>query len=156
MDNNEKVNIQGTNEEEQQLSQKLSQLFASETDGTQAKEAFRTNRYKRFSTDNTLDTISKKLKTFIPKENDGEDSDDDKEELEVKDQIPNYLSVADNSPFQKLIQTILSKTANSYSIEDFQIIALLLREITLLDLQKSLWNTYLQSGTGQLLAENQL
>jgi hypothetical protein len=87
-------------------------------------------------------TISKKMKI---------DNDDQKqdEEKEGKDKIPNYLSVSHRN-FQQLMQSILSTTANSFNIEDLQEIALLIRKIAMIDLQKSLWTSYLRSGTGKL------
>jgi len=129
MDSND-VNIDQRENEEQCLSQKLSQLSASEATDDH-------HQNKRSLSSGDTSTVPKKMKI-----------DDQK----VTDKIPNYLSI--NHPnFQQLIQSMLSTTANSISMEDLHEMTLLIRQMIMIELQKSLWNTYLQSGTGELAKE---
>jgi len=143
------VNIYKEENEEQCLSQKLSQLSASEDDhqNKQSKDSTTTTiitTNKRSALVGTS-TVSKKMKI-----------DDQKVyDEEVKDKIPNYLLI--NHPdFQQLIQSMLSTTANTMNMKDLQEIALLIRQVIMIDLQQSLWNSYLQSGTGELGKKHRL
>ena len=120
--------------EEQHLSQQLSQLSASEHEKIQSTTMAINKRSPLIQSPTTL-TISKKIKITQEKVNDKT--------------IPAYLSV-DNTAFKQLLQSILSNTANSFYIADLQEIAFLIHEITLLGLQKLLWNAYLRSGTGRV------
>ncbi|CAF1317216.1 unnamed protein product [Adineta steineri] len=138
MDNSNQV-IEG---EEKCLSQKLSQLLTSEDDRKQINESKRSPPSP--STSTVVSTISKKIKFDHDYQQESNSDDDIVEEI-----IPNYLLI-NNPHFQQLFHALSSTTANSLTIEDIQEIALLLRQITILNLQRSLWNIYLQSGIGKL------
>jgi hypothetical protein len=146
------VNIYKEENEEQCLSQKLSQLSASEDDhqNKQSKDSTTTTTTTIITTNKRsslvgTSTISKKMKIDDQKVHDEE----------VKDKIPNYLLI-NHQDFQQFIQSMLSTTANTMNMKDLQEIALLIRQITMIDLQKSLWNSYLQSGTGELGKKHRL
>jgi hypothetical protein len=118
-------------EEEEHLSQQLGQLST-------------TNKRLPISTSfSSLSTISKKIKT-----NDHDPKVIKNEEM-MKDKIPNYLSL-NHQNFQQLMQSLISTTASSFTIQDLQDIAILIYQITLIKLKRLLWNAYLQSGTGKL------
>ncbi|CAF1471414.1 unnamed protein product [Adineta steineri] len=136
MDNSNQV-IEG---EEKCLSQKLSQLLTSEDDRKQINE----NKRSPPSTSTIVSTISKKIKFDHDYQQENNSDDDIVEEI-----IPNYLLI-NHTHFQQLFHALTSTTATSLTIEDIQEIALLLRQITILNLQRSLWNIYLQSGIGKL------
>jgi hypothetical protein len=148
-DNNVNIYKKEEENEEQCLSQKLSQLSASEDDhqNKQSKDSTTTTMMTTNKRSSVVDTstIPKKMKIDDQKVHDEE----------MKDKIPNYLSI-NHQDFQQLIQSILSTTANSMNMKDLQEIALLLRQMTMIDLQISLWNSYLQSGTGELAKEHRL
>ncbi|CAF1265540.1 unnamed protein product [Adineta steineri] len=144
MDNSNQV-IEG---EEKCLSQKLSQLSTLEDDREQTKTFPTINESKRSppssSTSTVISTVSKKIKFNHDYQQENNSDDDIVEEI-----VPNYLLI-NNPHFQQLFHALSSTTANSLTIEDIQEIALLLRQITILNLQRSLWNIYLQSGIGKL------
>ena len=64
--------------------------------------------------------------------------------------IPPYLS-ANNKAFDQMMHTVLALRASSFEMEDLRGIAVLLHRIAVLEIQQSLWTTYLRSGTGTLL-----
>ncbi|CAF1339110.1 unnamed protein product [Adineta steineri] len=128
--------------EEKCLSQKLSQLSTSEDDRKQINESKRSPPSP--STSTIVSTVSKKIKVDHDYQQENNSDDDIVEEI-----IPNYLLI-NNSHFQQLFHALTSTTATSLTIEGIQEIALLLRQITILNLQRSLWNIYLQSGIGKL------
>jgi hypothetical protein len=70
------------------------------------------------------------------------------------DDIPDYLSVT-NKSFEQTILPILRNTGNPIDIDQLRQQAILLHKCSMLNLHKSLWNTYLRSGTGQLKGHNQ-
>ena len=123
--------------EDQRLSQKLSQLSASDQENRPLTTSKKRSPLQ--SSPTTTSVTWKKIKVD-PAEN---------EEDLIDITIPNYLSL-DNKAFKEMVQSILSNTANSYNIKDLQEIASLIHQITTLDLQKLLWNAYLRAGTSRI------
>ena len=136
--------VMDPHDEERCLSQKLSQLSASEEQHS-SKQSTRDSTKKR-SPRVDISTIPKRRKTI---------DDQDVADVQVKDNVPNCLSIHQQNNFQQLLQSMLSQTASSMHMEDLQEMAVLMHQMTMLDLQKDLWYTYLQSGTGQLANEEQ-
>jgi hypothetical protein len=131
--------------EKQHLSQKFSQLSASEdhhhhqpsNDAMMTTTTTTNKRSPLVAAAAASTTLLKKRKL------------DEVTVKQLKDKIPTYLSVH-QPEFQHMVQSILSTTANSFHLEDVQEIALLIRQMAMIDLDISLWTSYLQSGTGQL------
>jgi mevalonate pyrophosphate decarboxylase len=71
------------------------------------------------------------------------------------DYIAKYLSNS-NKTFEDIISPIFQNTANPFNIEDLRQIAHLEYKLKLIDLNSSLWTTYLRSGTGKLNEDQQL
>jgi hypothetical protein len=116
--------------EEKYLSQKLSQLSTVTTTST-------INKRSPCKSPSTITTVlPKKLKIETTEESHSK-------------KLPYYLSV-ENKAFNQMIQSMISNTANPFSIEDLREIAFLMHQIATLELQQSLWSVYLQSGTGRL------
>ena len=145
--------------EEQQLSQKLSQLAAnipeSEQQQPQQQEVVQeqgeveqeatTMKKKRpplTPTTPTAETASKEIKTTL--------DIDEKDDAD----LPRFLSRTKDI-FQESLKPLLDKTAGSITIEHLRKIALLKFDIAVNDLHISLWNTYLRSGTGKILESEQ-
>ena len=63
--------------------------------------------------------------------------------------IPSYL-IFNNQKFQQFIACIPSINTSSFTANNIQEIAILMRQIEINKLEKSLWEMYLQSGTGEL------
>ena len=114
-------------DEEQRLSQKLSQLSkTTEEQGTTKKRPSLTP-----TTPTTEKVSTKKMKT-----NKGEES---------LDEVPHYLSRKQGS-FDRMVLPILQKTASSVNIEYLRELAHLLHKRSIIDLNISLWTTYLRAG----------
>ncbi|CAF1559859.1 unnamed protein product, partial [Adineta ricciae] len=65
------------------------------------------------------------------------------------DVMPEYLSES-NQTFATIIDPVLQTSASAIHIGDLQQIALLYHKLQLIELNISLWTTYLRSGTGKL------
>ncbi|CAF4772188.1 unnamed protein product [Rotaria sp. Silwood1] len=124
-------------EEEEHLSQKLSQLSAvdKEQDLNNKFKSSTVNKRPTLTPSTTIENISKKMKF-------------DKEE-QISHLIPRYLS-SNTKTFEQMINPILQKTRISISIEYLREIALLIHQIECVNLDQLLWTTYLRSGTGTL------
>lgn len=114
--------------EEQHLSQKLSHLSASN------EAQLILNQPAEVAVSTTSPTSKKRKKI----------NDD---VLQTK--VPTYLTTT-YPAFRELVQAILSTTASSLQIEDVRDIASLLHQLASIEIQQSLWQTYLRSGTGAL------
>lgn len=146
MDFEEQANsVDRKENEEQHLSQKLSQLSASHKQEQHLDKQLNQNLPSKRSPDRLeLSTLPKRRKTI---------DEQTIVDVDANDSVPNYLSIQQYNSFQQLIRSMLSTTASSMQVSDLHEITLLIRRIMVLDLQKSLWNIYLQSGTGQLASE---
>ena len=114
-------------EEEQQLSQKLSQLSASR------EEPSTTNKRSTLTPPAaTTDTSTKRVKT-----------DDAQESTEP---LPSYLSSA-RKIFDERMLPLLQTTATSINIEHLREVAHLMHKLIDVELDISLWTAYLESGT---------
>jgi hypothetical protein len=116
--------------ENEVLSQKLSQLSTTDEQST-------TNKRKRSDTSTSLTTHS-----LIEEEEDRHGNDD----------IPEYLCIT-NKSFEQIIRQITNDTAYSMNIEELRQVAILMHQCTMIDLETSLWSTYLKAGTGTLKIE---
>jgi len=115
---------------EQQLSQKLSQLSASnEQETTTAK--------RPLLTPSSPVSIMKKLKTDII------------DPLQT-DEMPDYL-LDKSKAFEKYMNPYLTSNTTNLTMEDLRQVAFLQHKLALIELHISLWTTYLHSGTGQIL-----
>jgi hypothetical protein len=68
------------------------------------------------------------------------------------DDIPEYLCIT-NKSFEQIIRQITNDTAYSMNIEELRQVAILMHQCTMIDLETSLWSTYLKAGTGTLKIE---
>ena len=68
--------------------------------------------------------------------------------------IPDYLSQG-NKSFEQFISNQQISANSNLLIEELRTLAVLINEISTLNLQKSLWMTYLKSGTAQLVSKYQ-
>jgi hypothetical protein len=73
----------------------------------------------------------------------------------IKDKI-SLFSPAKEILFSQTMSLVLGTTTNSITIERLRQIADLIYELASIDLVKSLWTTYLHSGTGKLQIQDQL
>ncbi|CAF4589393.1 unnamed protein product, partial [Rotaria sp. Silwood2] len=124
-------------EEEEHLSQKLSQLSATDKE-QEDSDKFKPSTIKKrpaLTTSTTTVNIPKKMKLD--------------EEEQSSSQIPRYLS-SNNKAFEQMINPVLQKTRRSINIEYLREIALLIHQLECIDLDRLLWTTYLRSGTGTL------
>ncbi|CAF2761252.1 unnamed protein product [Rotaria sp. Silwood2] len=127
--------------EEEHLSQKLSQLSASGKDqqqnenDNQSKLSTVKKRPSLTPTTTIAATTTKKMKP-----NEGDQS---------SDMIPKYLS-NNNKAFEQMINPLLQKAANSINIELLREIAVLIHQLECINIDRSLWTTYLRSGTSTL------
>ena len=140
-------------EEEEQLSQKLSQLSASDTEQMKEKSPITTttttttttSTKKRASSTSTsamaASSGTKKLKTT--------------EDTLSSERIPNYLSHSDGR-FDEMLHSSLKHQWKSVDIEDLRQFAIIIHHLKCLELHKSLWNKYLQSGTGELIKQERI
>lgn len=141
---NKDKNIIDLPSEEQHLSQKLSQLSTviqeHDNDDT-SKQSTTKKRPTLTPTTPTAAATIKKMKADTE---------------EISDEVmPKYLSSSDQT-FENMIKPILQKTANTIHIEYFRQIALLTHHLAFIDLNITLWTTYLRSGTGKLKLGEQL
>jgi len=131
-------------QEEEHLSQKLSQLSASDKESSQSKDI--TNKKKRsVVTTSTID-IRKKMK---PSEEEEADVSSDEDSDESDDLMPKYL-LSTNAAFQQMMIRLLQQNASAINIENLRAIALLIHKLECIKLDMRLWVTYLHSGTGKL------
>ncbi|CAF1468680.1 unnamed protein product, partial [Rotaria sordida] len=136
--NDDKNNLIDSVFKEENLSQKLSQLSATDKEQEDSDKSKPSTVKKRptLTPSTTTDNISKKMKP-------------DKEES-TSNQIPRYLS-SHNKAFEQMINPILEKTTTtSINIEYLREIAILIHQLECIDLDILLWTTYLRSGTGTL------
>ena len=118
--------------EEQRLSQQMSCLSASQETAITTK--------KRATQVNTGTITVKKMKT--------------EKDVPSDHHLPSYLS-ANNNIFDQRMNPILQKLATSITIEDLRTIAHVVHNLALTKLFVSLWQVYLNSGTGQLTLPNE-
>ena len=116
--------------EEQRLSQQMSQLSASQET---------TMKKRPTEVETSTATASKKMKT---------------DETSSEDHLPFYLSTK-NKLFDQRMNAILQKSATSINLEDLRRIAHLVHNVALTKLFISLWQTYLNSGTGDWIFPNE-
>ncbi|CAF2972146.1 unnamed protein product [Rotaria sp. Silwood2] len=132
--------------EEDDLSQKLSQLSASTeakitTHQEQSNES--KSRKRPVLTPTTPTTISQAVRTTKKLK-----TSDDKEQSNCT--LPQYLSPA-NEAFEKNMNTLLRNVPHSsITIEHLRYIAHLMHKIEVAELDKSLWTAFLLSGTGKM------
>jgi hypothetical protein len=122
--------------EEEQLSQKLGQLSASQERAREQEESKQTTTTmkKRPTHLEATTAVTKKIK------------------MDTKDStntMPWFL-LATNNSFERMITPILRRTNSSIYIEDLRQIALLIYNLAVTDLLHWQWETYLLSGTGVL------
>ena len=116
-------------EDEQQLSQKLSQLSATH------EESSTTNKRTTLTPPApTTDATTKRMKTS--------------ETDESTEPMPKYLS-STGQIFDRLMSPLLQTSATSISIEHLRQVAHLMHKLIDVELDISLWTAYLQSGTGE-------
>lgn len=113
--------------EDEQLSQKLSQLSASEKEQEDYRDSSTTKKRPALTTT----TMSKRIKS-----NDI--------------QMPKYLS-KEEKKFEHMIYSLPENIRETFHIEELRQIALCIHKIECLRLDKLLWTTYLRSGTGTLI-----
>ena len=154
--------------EEQRLSQQLNQLSTSvvtndpktacpqqlstTTTTTTTLGQKRPSLTPTTPTTTMTSTVTKKLKTGSEAE--------EKEEKETKfqDKMPKYLS-ATNTLFEHKIHALVeqqttSSSSSSLHIEQLRQIAFYLHQLAEIELNLSLWTTYLHSGTGQMTSSS--
>ena len=123
---------------EEHLSQKLSQLSATDKEQEDSDDKFQRSTVKKRPTltpSTTTDNISKKMKSA--------------KEEQINNLTPRYLS-SNNKAFEQMINPVLQKTRSSIDIEYLREIAVLIHQLECIDLDRLLWTTYLHSGTGIL------
>ncbi|CAM4837257.1 unnamed protein product, partial [Rotaria magnacalcarata] len=127
-------------EEEEQLSQKLSQLSASGQNQTKGADRESTATTKKRPSSST--SIMKKLK-----------ADHANPPIES---MPNYLSKA-NGKFDEILRSILAKQPLKYiDIEDLRQFAIFIHNMKCLELDRLLWNKYFESGSGELIKQEHI
>ncbi|CAF1383669.1 unnamed protein product [Rotaria sordida] len=124
-------------EGEEHLSQKLSQLSATDKEQEDSDKFKRSTVKKRpaLTPSTTTDNISKKMKST--------------KEEQTNNLTPKYLS-SNNKAFEQMINSVLEKTRSSIDIEYLRAIAVLIHQLECVDLDRLLWTTYLRSGTSTL------
>ncbi|CAF4210709.1 unnamed protein product, partial [Rotaria sordida] len=136
--------------EEDELSQKLSQLSASSevkraTHQEQTKES---KTRKRPALTLTTPTTTITTTSHVVQTTKNFKTSDDKEQSNYT--LPRYLSSA-NKTFEERMASILQNVPySSITIEHLRHIAYLINKIECVELDKSLWTEYLLSGTGKL------
>jgi hypothetical protein len=161
------VTIDLTTTEEQQLSQKLSQLSSADKQQidveNKSKESLArttTDKKRPILTPSTpiSAVTTKKLKTDIvelaPSATGTSGTGISSGSGRGADYMPKYLSNSSQT-FEDIVNPIFQKTANPFNIEDLRQIALLEHKLKLIDLNTLLWTTYLRSGTGKLNEDEQ-
>ncbi|CAF1336883.1 unnamed protein product [Rotaria sordida] len=139
--------------EEDELSQKLSQLSASSevkraTHQEQTKES-KTRKRPALTPTTPTTTITTTL--HVVQTTKKFKTSDDKEQSNYT--LPRYLSSA-NKTFEERMASILQNVPySSITIEHLRHIAYLINKIECVELDKSLWTEYLLSGTGKLRNE---
>ncbi|CAF4547145.1 unnamed protein product, partial [Rotaria magnacalcarata] len=171
--------------EEEHLSQKLSQLSASGKTKDKFSNEPTTTAKKRLAITPSAATATttfaatllssssrstrKKLRTNeqgnegekeAGKEGEEEDENknedlDDKEKKVLGLKMPKYLSTAYRA-FEETISPVLKKYGNSMNIEDARTMAAIIDNLECVDVDRSLWMIYLQSGTGELQSEQRI
>ncbi|CAF1029978.1 unnamed protein product [Adineta ricciae] len=133
-------------DDENCLSQRLSQLSTSETQPATVKRSVSAMNIQR-SPPSRTSSSSKKFKADRDQcERTAELNIDD---IVVEEDVPSYLQLSSHR-FRQLVDPFLLDTDDCLTIEDIQGIALLLRRIAIVNIRKSLWTVYLQAGTGIL------
>ena len=121
------------------MSQRFSQL-STEND---CKEDFdAVDRKRQLSASSNPDVSPKRIKIIV-----GNDPTSDVEDKALDD-VPAYL-LATNELFLRVLQKFLT-AASSVSVNDLQMVALLMHRIAAFSIQKQVTNAYLRSGTGKL------
>ena len=128
-------------EEEEHLSQKLSQLSASDQENIKDGPQITTKKRPSLTPTTTAASVGKKFKTH--------------EDIEPIEWVSNYLS-SSNGSFDRMLHTLLKQESKSYDIEDFRQFAMIINHLKCIELDKILWNKYLQSGTGELMKQENI
>lgn len=133
-------------DEEEHLSQQLGQLSAHDHEPNQldTESTITITKKRPVSTPTTTtapSSIIKKIKTI--------------DEYLPLDYIPKYLS-KEKGLFDKMLVPILNKTRKYIDIEDLRTYAHVIEHLKCIELQQSLWNRYLQSGTGDLINDEHI
>ncbi|CAF1581224.1 unnamed protein product, partial [Adineta steineri] len=66
-------------------------------------------------------------------------------------QIPDYLSMKNKKIFEDMFHEKIYNSKRSINMEELRLITILMHQLNVLNLDKSLWNHYLKSGTASLL-----
>ncbi|CAF3485867.1 unnamed protein product [Rotaria socialis] len=169
-DNDDDVNAGATNilmdmkatteeeKEEEHLSQKLSQLSASGQDQTKGGD--------HESTVTTTVTTTKKRPSLTPTPTTTTTTTAASSSVMKKfktnqdnpsvEWMSNYLSSTNGTFDEMLRPLLLKKTFFKYiDIEDLRQFAIIMHNMKCIELDQSLWNTYLKSGTGKLNQQQQ-
>ncbi|CAF2130554.1 unnamed protein product, partial [Rotaria magnacalcarata] len=128
-------------EEEEHLSQKLSQLSASGQEQTTDERQVTTKKRPSLTPTTTSSSVAKKIKT--------------NEDIEPIEWIPNYLS-SSNGSFDRMLHPLFRQEFKSYDIEDLRQFAMIINHLKCIELNQTLWNKYLQSGTGELIKQDDI
>ncbi|CAF1385303.1 unnamed protein product [Adineta steineri] len=143
INDNDNIELIDITEQNDSLSQKLSQLSTetNDSDDNDETESYEMNKRRRTSTTSSPSFIPKKSKTL----NDHDIDDNDKEEYE---QIPSFLLSSDKS-FEQMIKDVMN-TISSIDIDNLRQMAQLIYQIANCGMEKDIKTIYLRSGTGTL------
>ena len=146
-------NMNRIGEDQQQLSQKLSQLSTEGTEqqGQQLTQATTTKK-RLLPLQSPLTPTAAAATIITSKKIRMGNMEADQRELNIK--MPKYLS-ANHQSFDRMIRPILIETGNVICMEELRQIALLQHKLALVDLKMKLWTTYLCSGTGRSIDQGQ-
>ncbi|CAF1392801.1 unnamed protein product [Adineta steineri] len=70
-------------------------------------------------------------------------------------QIPDYLSMKNKKIFEDMFHQKIYDSKRSMNMEELRLITILMHQLDVLNLNRSLWNHYLKSGTCSLLTINE-
>ena len=148
------VNMNRIGEDQQQLSQKLSQLSTEGTEqqGQLLTQATTTKKRSLSQQSPLTPTAAVAATTTTTKKIRMENMEADQQEVNIK--MPKYLS-ATHQTFDRMIGPILMKTCNVIHMEELRQIGLLQHKLALVHLKMKLWKTYLCSGTGRSIEQEQ-
>ncbi|CAF1317160.1 unnamed protein product [Adineta steineri] len=70
-------------------------------------------------------------------------------------QIPDYLSMKNKKIFEDIFHQKIDDSKSSMNMEELRLMTILMHQLNVLNLDKSLWNHYFKSGTSTLLTTNE-
>ena len=130
-------------EVEHVLSQKLSQLSTSKKEIAMDTSVHHNKRACSQSATPMKGSVSKKMK---------KEEEEDENSIET---IPTYLSLTNPSFTQMLEQQSWFRNHRTdHHVDELRYLAILMHKITVINLQRDLWLTYVKSGTGRLKKSN--